>query len=583
MTPGTSPELRDAFAALGPYLRRAAWFTLAAGLLVLAPSGYMLEVYERVVNSRNAHTLLMLTVLVLAAFVVMEVVEWTRARVLREAGLLLDKRLADRVFTAVFQANQRRLPGGTSQSMSDLRTLREFLSSPAVHALMEAPVALTFLVLVYAIHPLLGVAATIGAVVQGLVSWANERTSQPPLAAASQSAIAAQVEADAAMRSAGWIDAMGMGGAMQRRWLDKHRKFLEQQAQASDAAGGWQAVTRFLQTTMGSLLIGLGAWVLLRGSLQESAGLLIVASILGGRVLSPFSTILSHWRGIVQFREAYKRLEQLLTMVPPARPAMPLPPPRGLLAVENVLASAPGTALPIIKGVTLVLQPGELLAVIGPSASGKTTLARLLVGLWPANAGKVRLDGADVHAWDKTELGPRIGYLPQDVELLEGTVAENIARFGVVDPAAVEAAARSVGLHELILALPQGYDTLVGAGGAALSAGQRQRVGLARALYGDPVFVVLDEPNASLDEAGDAALVATLEALKKKRNTTVVIITHRMSALAAADKLLVLRDGQVQGLGPRDEVLKAMHEAAKPPAARRPAAPPLKLQLPATT
>jgi len=312
---------------------------------------------------------------------------------------------------------------------------------------------------------------------------------------------------------------------------------------------------------MGSLLLGLGAWLVLEDALAGGPGMMIVASVLGGRMLAPLVQMVSQWRAVVNVRDAWRRLDQLLTQLPERPPAMPLPAPRGLLNVENVIAGAPGSNAPILRGVAFALQPGEVLAVVGPSASGKTTLARLLVGLWPCISGKVRLDGADVFAWDKLELGPHLGYLPQGVELLEGTLAENIARFGEVDVDKVHEAARLVGLHEFILSLPQGYDSPVGRDGAILSGGQRQRVALARALYSDPVFVVLDEPNSSLDEAGDAALAHAISQLKA-RGTSFVVMTHRTSVLAVADKMLVLRDGVQQAFGPRDQVLAALNQAA---------------------
>jgi ATP-binding cassette, subfamily C, bacterial exporter for protease/lipase len=298
----------------------------------------------------------------------------------------------------------------------------------------------------------------------------------------------------------------------------------------------------------------------MRNELHGGSAMMIIASVLGGRVLAPLVLIVSQWRAVVNVRDAYARLDQLLTQFPQNPPAMPLPAPRGVLTVEALVAGAPGNPSPIVKGVQFGLQPGEVVAVIGPSASGKTTLARLLVGVWPAASGKVRLDGADVFTWDKEELGPHVGYLPQGVELLEGTLAENIARFGPVDLIKVEAAARSVGLHEFILALPKGYDSPVGRDGGMLSGGQRQRVALARALYGDPVFVVLDEPNSSLDEAGDAALTAAI-AQRKAQGTGFVVMTHRTSLLAVADKLLIVRDGNQAAFGPRDEVLAALQKA----------------------
>ena len=571
--PPTSSELKDALRELRPYFKRAFWFSIVAGLLVLAPTGFMLEVYDRVVNSRSHVTLLMLLILVLGAYVVMELLEWSRAQILHAAGVELDRRLGERVFGAMFAANLRRIPGGTTQPMSDFRTLREFLGSQAVLAAMEAPVALVFMVLIFAVSPVLGWVAVVGALLQTFVGWLNERATQPPLVEANRSAFGAQQYADGTLRNAQVIEAMGMQRDIHRRWSAKQREFLGLQAIASDRAGGYQALTKFLQTTMGSLLLGLGAWLLMYDQLRGGGGAMIVASILGGRMLAPLVQLVTQWRSVITARDSWSRLSQLLAAVPAPPNAMPLPEPRGVLQVEQVVAAAPGAQAPILKGVAFALNPGEAVAVVGPSASGKTTLARLLVGLWPSAGGKVRLDGVDVFAWDKSELGPHIGYLPQDVELFDGTVAENIARFGELEPAKVEAAARAVGLHEVIMALPEGYDSPVGREGAILSGGQRQRVGLARALYGDPVFVVLDEPNSSLDEAGEAALAAAIVQMKA-RGTTFVVMTHRTSILPVVDKMLVLRDGQVQAFGPRDEVLAALNKAIqaaqaqqRPPAA----------------
>ena len=571
-----SSELHKAVMSLRPYFVRATWFSLCSCLLVLAPSGYMLEVYDRVINSRNHLTLVMLTVLVLGAYALMEVLEWARSQVMHEAGLRLDTLMRERIFTAIFEANLRRIPGGSLQPMNDFRTIRDFLSAPPLLALMEAPVALVFLALVFAVSHVLGWACVIGALLQVFIGWLNERNTQPPLVAANQAAMAAQQYADGSLRNAEVIESMGMLRNIHRRWMQRQREFLGLQATASERAGDYQAVTRFLQTTMGSLLLGLSAWLLLRNELNGGSGMMIVASILGGRVLAPLVQIITQWRSVVNVRDAWQRLESLLAKVQVKPRSMALPAPRGRLQVETLVAGAPGSGTAIIKNVAFSLSPGEVLAVVGPSASGKTTLARLLVGLWPAASGKVRLDGVDVFSWDKSELGPYLGYLPQGVELIDGTLAENIARFAAVELAKVKAAARAVDLHDFIMSLPQGYDSPVGREGARLSGGQRQRVALARALYGDPVLVVLDEPNSSLDEAGDAALALAIVELKA-RGTTFVVMTHRTSILAVADKLLVLQDGTMQAFGPRDEVLAAFkqgNEKAPAAAAAAPSASP---------
>jgi len=553
-------ELRSAINELMPYFRRAALFSVFASLLILAPSVYMLEVYDRVVNTRSHMTLAMLTVVVLFAFVVMEVLEWVRSEVMHEASLAFDRRMSGRIFTAIFEANLKRMPGGSAQPMNDFRSVRDFLSTPVVLALMEAPVALTFLILIFAISPVLGWSSVVAAMLVTFVGWLNERSTQPPLLAANRSAIAAQQYADGTLRNAQVIESMGMLGNIHKRWMGKQQEFLGLQAQASDHAGFYQAVSKFLQNTTSSMLLGLGAWLLLRNQLNGGEAYMIIGSILGGRVLVPLVQIVSQWQTVVNVRDAYSRLDNMLSMVPVRPESMALPAPLGQLQVDGLIAGAPGIPVPILKGISFGLQPGDVLAVVGPSASGKTTLARLLVGLWPAINGKVRLDGVDVFTWDKLELGPHIGYLPQGVELFDGSMAENIARFGELDQAKVEAAARAIGLHEFILSLPQGYDSPVGREGTMLSGGQRQRVGLARAFYGNPAFIVLDEPNSSLDEQGDADLASAITQLKAK-GCTFIVMTHRTSVLSVADKMLVLREGQLQMFGPRDEVLKALAEA----------------------
>lgn len=557
-----SSELRRAVAALRPFFVRSAWFSLFASLLVLAPSGYMLEVYDRVVTSRSHMTLLWLTMLVLGAFLLMEVLEWARSEVMRRAAEALDEQLHMRVFQAMFEANVRRVPGGHVQSLSDFRRVCEFLYSPALLAIMEAPIALVMMVLLFLISPVLGWSAVVFGLLQVGITWLNERRTKSPLMEANRESIAAQRYADDTLRNAEVIEAMGMLRNAHGRWVNKQRKFLNLQAQASESAGGFQALSKLVQNVLSSLLLGLACWLLLHDELHGGGGMLVVSSILGGRMLAPLVQVVGQWQTVVNVRDAWTRLDALLTAVPAQAPAMPLPAPRGELRVEHLAAGAPGSPSAIVRGISLALQPGDVLAVVGPSASGKTTLARLLVGLWPAAMGKVRLDGADVQAWSKRELGPYMGYLPQGVALFDGTLAENIARFGEVDMAKVEAAARAVGLHELILALPEGYETRVGPGGMRLSGGQRQRVGLARALYGDPVYVVLDEPNSSLDEEGDAALARAIGSASA-RGATLVVITHRTSVLSVANKMLVLRDGAQQAFGPRDEVLASLTQAAR--------------------
>ena len=563
MKPQTPPsELALAFDPLKPVLMRAAGFSMVISLLALSPTVYMLEVYDRVVNSRSGMTLAMLTVVVVLCYAVMEILEKVRGAMMRAAGVQLDEKLSERVYNAMFQGFLKRHVSGGTQVLNDLKLVREFLFNPALLAVLEAPVALVALALIFAINPLLGWSAVVGALAQMGVAYMNERATRKPLNEANRSAAAAQQFAEASLRNAHVMESMGMLDAVQARWQKRQDQFLAHQAQASEGAGLWTAMSKLIQQLMGSVLLGLGAWLFLGNTLNGGGGMIIIGSVLGGRVLAPLGQVVAQWNAVVNVRAAWARLEALLAQIPEKPEAMPLPAPKGFLTVEALMAGAPGQQVPIVRGVQFGIQPGEVLAVIGPSASGKTTLARLLVGLWPAISGKVRLDGADVHAWDKAELGPYLGYLPQGVELLDGTLAENIARFGDVDMAQVEAAARLVGLHELIMSMPQGYNSPIGRDGTMLSGGQRQRVGLARALYGKPVFVVLDEPNSSLDEVGDAALANAIATLKQM-GTTFVVMTHRSSILGVADKILLMREGTQQAFGPRDEVLAALQQKAQ--------------------
>lgn len=583
-SPTSTPELKQALAALRPYFVRCGWFSLVIAVLVLSPSAYMLEVYGRVVNSRSHMTLWMLTVLVLLAYVVMELLEIARGQVMHEAGRKLDERLTPRVFAIIFDPSVRGMGSGSQLPLRDVRALREFLTSPAMLAMLEAPVALIMAVLLFCISPWLGWLAIVFGLLQGGVAMLNARATDAPLQQAQNVALQAQRQADETLRNAEVVSSLGMLRNMYARWLQRQREFLGLQAGASEKAGGYQALAKLLQQLLSSTLLGVACWLLLHDNLHGGGGMMIISSILGGRMLAPLVQLVGQWQTMVQVRSAWGRLERLLAQVPARKPAMPLPAPRGVLSVEQLSAGVPvasdGAAVPasgmqaqrmILRGMNFALQPGDGLAIAGPSASGKSTLARLLVGLWPAAAGSVRLDGADIHTWNKKELGPYLGYLPQTVELFEGTLAENIARFGEVDPVKVQAAADAVGLEHVLKDLPLGLQTPVGPSGVRLSGGQRQRVGLARALYGNPVLVVLDEPNSSLDEAGDAALNRAIAAARA-RGATVVVVTHRQGVLAVVNKLLLLREGQQMAFGPRDEVMAAVQRAQQQAVSAQPAA-----------
>jgi len=560
--PDKKSEVREALYSLSPWVIRALLFSLVTNILVLTPSGYMLEVYDRVVNSRNHQTLLMLTLLVIGLYVMLEALEWVRSGIMHEAARAFDERLRRRVFDTAFAARLKNLPvGSAAQVVADLKTVRDIIGAHVTLSFMDAPLALLVLIILFLMHPLLGWFSVIGALIQVLIGVFNERRIKRPMMMASRGSTGSQMYAGSVLRNAQVIRSMGMLGNMRIRWLAKQREFLASQADASDTASANASLSKLVQSLLSSSLLGIGCWLTLEGNLGGSG--MIVGSILGAKVLAPLVQIIANWRQVEGAREAFVRLDGMLKAFPAEEERMPLPPPKGQLSVEGVIAGAPGSQAQILKGIGFRVAPGDSLAVVGPSASGKTTLARLLTGVWSPMSGKVRLDGSDVATWNKEELGPHVGYLPQAVELFDGTIAENVARFGEPDADKVRAACRMVGLEAFIATLPKGYDTPVGDDGAFLSGGQRQRVALARAVYGMPRFVVLDEPNSNLDADGDAALIDTLRQLKAA-GTTVIAMTHRMNILQSVGYMLVLIDGQIKQFGPRDQVLSAL-KGEQPP------------------
>lgn len=546
-------------------------FSGFVNLLMLAPSIYMLQVYDRVLASRNETTLLVLTVLLLGVFLLMGAIESVRTWVLVRVGARLDAQLHGPVFEASFRRSLVRPGSLAAQPMSDLNTVRQTLAGPGLITLFDTPWLPIYVVVIALLSPELAVFTLMGAAVLAALALVNEALSKSPLDAAQRANSEAQAALHNQLRHAEVIEALGMLSNLRRRWLGAHERHLQLQARASDRAAVVAGLTKIVRLAMQSLALGYGALLVLEGKM--TAGGMIAASILVSRALAPVEQMIAHWKQIIAGRSAYARLRHLLQEYPARAAGMPLPAPLGSLRVEGVTAGAPGSSTPILKGVSVVVAPGECVAVIGPSGSGKSTLARVLVGVWPVRQGTVRLDGADLHQWDREVLGPHIGYLPQDIELFEGSVAENIARFGQADPERVVAAAQRVGMHEHILRLPQGYDTQVGAGGSVLSGGQRQRIGLARALYGNPALVVLDEPNSNLDELGERALAETLRELAAS-GVTVVIVTHRLSSLNVAGKVLVLMDGSVKAFGPRAEVMAALQQPPSGAPGARPGLPP---------
>ncbi|OON60764.1 type I secretion system permease/ATPase [Massilia sp. KIM] len=533
-------------------------FSAITNLLALVPSLYMMQVYDRVLASRNELTLVMLTVLMLGAYLLLAGLELIRSFVLVRVGARFDMQMNKRVYTAAFEQNLKQSGANAGQALSDLTNVRQFLTGSALFAFFDAPWFPIYLLVIFLFQPVLGVLALVGTVILVVLAVTNERITRKPLGEANSMAIEANTLATNNLRNAEVIESMGMLPNLMRRWFKLHSKFLNLQADASHKAGIVSSATKFVQLSLQSLVLGLGAVLVIEGKM--SGGMMIAASILVGRAMQPVQQVIGVWKSVSSTRSAYERLTTLLEANPAREAGMALPKPSGALIVDGVTAAPPNVKNPVVRNVSFAIAPGDVLGIIGPSGSGKSTLARLLIGVWPAMMGKVRLDGADIYHWNKSELGPHLGYLPQDIELFAGTIAENIARFGDVDAEQVVLAAKRAGVHDMILHMPDGYDTRLGDGGAGLSGGQKQRLGLARAMYGDPALLVLDEPNSNLDDAGEAALVQAVKDLRE-RGKTIVLITHRTSAIGITSKLLLMRDGQVGMFGPTAKVLEALNEA----------------------
>nr|WP_207280975.1 type I secretion system permease/ATPase [Thiocystis violacea] len=558
--------MRSALKASRDSFLFAGFFSLFINLLMLVPAIYMLQVYDRVLASSSESTLLMLTILVVGLFAVMGLLEVLRSRILVRVSARLDMLLNPRLFTAMFDAKLRDGRGAGAQPIEDLTNLRQFLTGNGLFAFFDVPWMPVYIFVLFLMHPWLGWFAIGGAVLLFALATANELITRQPLGKANGLAISARGYLGGNLRNAEALEAMGMLERVHGRWFARHREVLRLQALASDRAALLSNASKVLRVTLQSLILGMGAYLVIQ---QEfTPGIMIAGSIILGRALAPVDQLIGGWKGFLSARSAYKRLHDLLIAIPERPKFMSLPAPDGRLTVDGVLAAPPGSNVPVLRGIRFEIAAGEIVGVIGPSAAGKSTLARVLLGVWPVAAGKVRLSGADIGHWNREELGPHIGYLPQDIELFDGTVSENIARFGEVDPEQVVAAAQRAQVHEMILRLPKGYDTPIGDAGAVLSGGQRQRIGLARAIYGKPVLVVLDEPNSNLDDQGEAALVKAIAQLKAE-GATVIIITHRPSVLNSVDKILVLREGLVEMFGPRDQVLA---QFARPTAVARPTA-----------
>ncbi len=532
-------------------LAAVVFFSFCINLLMLTAPLYMLQVFDRVLNSRSEETLLFLTLIAVIAFVALGAVEAVRHQMLSRIGGWIDRQISIELLKGALSADLGAERTASVQGLRDLAVVRNFVSGPAVFPILDAPWLPIFIIMIFLLHPWLGWLAVIGAVLLLGLALLNELLTMRPLRMSNAASLHALEQAEAAVRNVDVVQAMGMAPNLLRRWNLHNGAMLSALQIANDRGGAIKSVSRFLRMSLQIAILGVGAWLVLQEAMTPGA--MIAGSILFARALAPVDQAIGSWRSATGARGAYRRINAQLSETPPRIAAMKLPAPKGRLQVDGVTYFHPGANEPIIRNVGFELDPGESLGIIGPTAVGKTTLARMLVGNLRPRAGHVRLDGADVVDWDSDDIGPHIGYLPQDVELFGGTARENIARMSEGDPEAIVAAARAADVHDLILHLADGYDTEIGGGGMTLSGGQRQRIALARALYGEPRLVVLDEPNASLDQPGEQALANVIERLKQQGATS-VIITHRLWILRRVDKILVLgADGCM--FGGRDEIL----------------------------
>ncbi|WLG48281.1 type I secretion system permease/ATPase [Pseudomonas sp. FP1742] len=545
---------RDSFVSVG-------FFSFFINALMLVPTFYMLQVYGRVVTSGSLTTLAMLTLIMTGLVITLGSLEWVRSRIMVRVSTRLDVLLGRQVYKASFK---RALESGgmdaSAQSLNDLTGLRQFLSGNGLFAFFDAPWLPIYVAVMFMFHPWYGWVAVGSALLLLFLAFLNERLTGPALAQANKEHISATLHTTKNLRNAEVIESMGMLETLMDRWGRRQRNVLLLQSGASDRGGIISTLSRSFRILVQSLILGLGAYLTVDH--QVGPGMVFAGSVLLGRALAPIDLIIGSWKGFIAARSQYRRLNEILDKQQAQPERMSLPAPQGHVQVENLIVAAPGSKTPIIKNISFSAPAGCIVGIIGPSAAGKSTLARALMGVWAPQHGVVRLDGADISAWDKHELGPYIGYLPQDIELFEGSISENIARFAEVDSEKVVLAARSAGVHEMILLLPDGYDTVIGSDGVMLSGGQRQRIGLARALYGNPRLIILDEPNSNLDEVGDRALAVAIHQLKLT-GATLFVITHRTNIVSQLDRLMVMSDGAISLYGPREQVLAELAQRAQ--------------------
>ena len=563
------PELYQALAVSRSSFISTAVFSFFLNLLMLAPVIYMLEVYDRVLSSHSESTLLMLTLLLVFLFVVMGTLEWVRSQILTISGNRLERLLGPRVFDSVF--GKTLATGGnvtTTQPLNDLLTLKQFLAGSSLVTLFDAPWMPIYIAIMFAFHPVMGWVAVAAAVILIALAVATERATRDDLKDAGQIAHENDVQTQRNLRNSEVVAAMGMLPRLRERWQARHDQMVDLQYRAGRRGGLIATISKTFRMMMQSMMLGLGAYLAIQSEI--SGGAVIAGSLLLGRALAPINQLIGSWKSFLGARESYGRLNDLLQSLPLSAPPMPLPAPEGHVEFERASVTPPGSELPVLKGISFVVEPGSAVAVIGPSAAGKSTLVRAILGVYGTSGGSIRLDGAELAQWDRETLGEHIGYLPQDVELLDGNVGENIARFGEVDPEKVIAAARAAGVHHMILKLADGYETKITTN--MLSAGQRQRIGLARALYGEPKLVVLDEPNSNLDIQGDQALFEAIRRLKQQ-GSTLIIVTHRNNILEVVDRVMVISGGELVAYDAPPKVLALLNGAASQAVGNRPQTP----------
>ena len=567
--PLPSPLARALRLGLAP-VGFAALFSLISNMLYLALPIYTNQIYSRVITSQSGATLLVLSAGCAFVFVVSAVIDHYRAMVLSGFGVVFDQQLASRTFAALFDAVVRRR-GTRAQALRDLDTVRAAIGGQAINVLFDLPWMPVFMILLFVIDPMIGVVTLLGAIVLLVLAFLQDRATHATLKQASEAAIASYGFTDAALRNGEVVRALGMLPTIGRQWARNRYISVASSSQAAQRGGFYSGAIRFVRMLIQILIIAVGAWLVVEHTISSS--LLFANMILASRALAPIERMVGSWKALIEAHEAYKRLDKILLDYEPPEPVTKLPRPHGALTVENVSFAPVGAPALVLINLNFKIEPGDFVGIIGPSGAGKSTLARLIVGIWKSNSGTVRLDGADVYSWDREDFGRNVAYQPQDTELFAGTVRDNIARFlpDATDEEVV-AAAQQANAHELILRLPKGYETELGEGGAVLSAGQRQRVGLARTLFGDPKVIILDEPNANLDQDGEAALLAALERAKK-RGATVVMISHKPAMFSLADKILVLVGGQITDFGPRDEVLGRLMKKPQPQKSEKPEEP----------